>query len=244
MKLSTPSGRHPLVLVIGFGPFPGMRRNPSAELARLVAASARWRLLGAEARAVVLATSYAGLERELEPALAGPPAPDAVLMLGVASRSRHVRVEGRATSRASPLLPDQGGRTPPTCAPRGPSIRRSTVSTAVVTALLRRNGVAARRSGDAGRYLCNAGYYRSLGQPRPTLFLHVPKPPRPCRRRDPAKPSGHVGWRERLAQAFVAVAIEILAQQRRVRGTATLRLQVRPAADKRGATARAVAGRS
>ena len=30
------------LLVTGFGPFPGVMRNPSAEIARRVAASARW----------------------------------------------------------------------------------------------------------------------------------------------------------------------------------------------------------
>lgn len=99
--------RRATILVTGFGPFPGMPRNPSASAATRCAASPRWRILGIDARSRILTTSYAALARELDPALAA--SPDAVLMIGVAGRAKRVRVERRATSRRSTLFADAAG---------------------------------------------------------------------------------------------------------------------------------------
>lgn len=219
MSFRPSGGSCPLLLVTGFGPFPRARVNPSADLARAVAASPRWRLAGAEARALVLETTYACLEAAFEPALSGPPEPAAVLMIGLAVRAERVRVEGRATRRASPLLPDAEGRSakgrPP--AP-GPSSRRTRLPVPTAAACLERHGVSCRPSHDAGRYLCNAAYYRALAGPAPVLFLHIPAPPRPGRRRRPGEPRARERWREHLARAFVALALELLARARRAQG--------------------------
>ena len=136
----------PRLLVTGFGRFPGVSVNPSAEVARRVATSPRWRRLGIEAEALVMPTAYAAIEAVLAPALAG--GFDAVLMIGVAGRARHVRVERRAANRASLLSPDveRRRRTAPALEP-GPSHRTS------------RAGLPCRLSQDAGRYLCNASYF-------------------------------------------------------------------------------------
>src|SRR3954462_9383988 len=101
---------HPRLLVTGFGRFPGISVNPSAEIARRVAASPRWRRLGIEAEALVMPTAYAAIEAVLAPALAG--GFDAVLMIGVAGRARQVRVERRAANRARLLSPDVEPRPP------------------------------------------------------------------------------------------------------------------------------------
>ncbi|MDB5591431.1 MAG: peptidase pyroglutamyl peptidase, partial [Enterovirga sp.] len=97
------------LLVTGFGPFPTMPRNPSAALAAAVAGAAAWRRRGVAAECRILATTYAALGTELDPALAT--GPDAVLMIGVAGRSRRIRVERRATPRRSRLFPDASGAT-------------------------------------------------------------------------------------------------------------------------------------
>lgn len=189
------------LLVTGFGPFPTMPRNPSAGLARAVAASRRLALHGVRTDLRILATAYAALRRELDPALAG--APDAVLMIGVAGRSPRVRVERRATSRRSTLVPDAAGETP--AAARGPAgERRTRVAPVPALRLLREAGVPSRISRDAGRYLCNAAYFRALGRPCPVLFVHVPKPrpPRP----GVARPA-RLGAGLRLAGALVDVAL-------------------------------------
>lgn len=213
------------LLVTGFGPFPGVAENPSAAIARRVAASPRWRRLGVEAEALVLPTAYAALEGLLAPALRG--GVDAVLMIGVAGRARKVRVERRAANRASILLPDAAGRRRTALAfVPGESHRQATVSAARVLHRLRRHAVPCVRSQDAGRYLCNASYFAALAEPVPVLFLHIPKPPpRRPPRRPPRTPPGYpprfprrrsrASWPERLAASFVDVAIDLLAEARR-----------------------------
>jgi pyroglutamyl-peptidase len=211
------SARRPRLLVTGFGPFPGMSRNPSAEIARRVAAAPRWRQLGVAAEALILPTTYAALADVLEPALAA--APDAVLMIGVAGRSRAVRIERQARNRASLLLPDAAGRRPQRLTlADGPAARRLGTSPARLSALLRRHGVACRVSHDAGRYLCNAAYYQALAGAIPVLFVHIPKPP--PRRRGAHAPR-RLSWTDALAAALIesaAVTLRVGASSRSVAG--------------------------
>ena len=204
----------PRLLVTGFGPFPGIPRNPSAAIARRVAASPRWRRLGVETRCVILPTTYAALDEHLGPALAE--APDAVLMIGVAGRAKRVRIERRAVNRASLFLPDAEGRLPHalTLAP-GASARIGRANPTAMRALVRRHRIPCGISQDAGRYLCNAAYYRALAAPVPVLFIHIPKPPRAAPLRT-GSPMRRQCWEERLAAALVDVAIRLLAGTRPV----------------------------
>ncbi|NEU13189.1 peptidase C15 [Methylobacterium sp. BTF04] len=182
------SGRH--VLITGFGPFPGVPVNPSAMLARRLGASPRLRTLtGGQVRVRILTTAYRAIADELTPALAEGPA--AVLMIGVAGRAKRVRVEVRARNRVSRLFPDASGRiaTGLTLDADGPDERRAPVAAKALAALCR-NGVAAIRSQDAGRYLCNASYYWALAEGVPVLFLHIPPVPRKAR---PGRPKRRPG---------------------------------------------------
>lgn len=174
------SGGH--LLVTGFGPFPGMPANPSGVLARRLGGMPRLKALtGGRLRVRVLTTAYAAIPEELEPALAEGPA--AILMFGVSGRAKRVRVEARARNRASRLYPDASGRIARGLAldPNGPAERRAPAA-ATALAALRRNGVPAIPSQDAGRYLCNAAYYRALAGEMPVLFLHIPPVPRKPKR--------------------------------------------------------------
>ncbi|WP_336487322.1 peptidase C15 [Methylobacterium nigriterrae] len=205
-------GRGPL-LITGFGPFPGMPENPSARLARRLAALPRLGLaLGRPPRRLVLRTAYAAIPGALAPALAE--APGAVLMFGVAGRARRMRVETRGTNRASRLFPDASGTISARLAvdPNGPPERRSPAA-ALALAALRRYGIPAARSRDAGRYLCNASYYRALAEPCPVLFVHIPPEPRTRRPR-----RGRIGpGPERTLRALAEVAV-LLMRQGRSRG--------------------------
>ena len=166
------------LLITGFGPFPGVPDNPSGRLARRLAASPHLRrLLGQAPDCLVLDTRYGALDTGLAPALAKRP--HAVLMIGVAARRSRVCVETRAINRVSRLFPDAGGAVGRTLAfePGGPAQRRSPAATPILVAL-RRAGLDAAASRDAGRYLCNAAYYLVLEQGCPAVFLHIPMPPR------------------------------------------------------------------
>ncbi|WP_375455079.1 peptidase C15 [uncultured Methylobacterium sp.] len=206
----------PGLLITGFGPFPGMPRNPSAALARRLGGSVRLRLaLGRCLRVRVLDTTYAAIETQLAPALAERPA--AVLMLGVASRAERIRVEARACNRASRFHPDASGRPSARLAldPHGPAARRSRVAGRAL-AILRRHGLAAGPSRDAGRYLCNASYFRALAEPCPVLFVHIPPVSRTKRPRDGARPArGHPDPAAQ-ALALVEVTLFLRAQGRSV----------------------------
>jgi pyroglutamyl-peptidase len=205
---------HPLrLLVTGFGPFPGIPKNPSEIVAGAIARSPHWRHLDIDVRMVPLSTTYAALADELLPAIRDF-APDALLMVGVAGRSRDVRVETRALNRASILLPDAAKVRPGRWVMPGEShLRRSQAHPARQVATLRRRGWRARSSTDAGPYLCNASYFNALATPIPVLFVHIPKPGR-ARPAAPGAPR-RAGWHDMLGNALAEVALDLIRQARR-----------------------------
>jgi len=165
------------ILVTGFLPFPGVHVNPTTALARSV--TARLCRSGLDARALVLETSYSGGLPTLRHHLASE-RPKAVLMLGLAARSRNVRVERFARGRASLLHPDATGGTPGAKL-AGPSRNlpaRATGNVDIALAALRSAGIRSRLSPSAGRYLCDASYAQALawstGTGAPVIFIHVP----------------------------------------------------------------------
>ena len=203
------------LLVTGFGPFPTMPRNPSAALAEAVAASPRWRLFGIAAEMRILTTAYGTLASELDPLLGS--APDAVLMTGVAGRSRAIRVETRATSRRSTLFPDVAGDTALWPAAAGRHERRTRAGTIAALHRLQRAALPCRLSRNAGRYLCNACYFRALARPMPVLFIHIPKRlrgGRPGARSRPARLPLDV----RLRDALVQIGLDMIRDGRRDAG--------------------------
>jgi pyroglutamyl-peptidase len=181
----------PRLLITGFGPFPRVPRNLSERVARAVAANPRWRLLGWQIDLRILDTRYSALEEQLLPAL-HESEPDAVLLLGVAPRRDAVTPERQARNRVSRLFPDAGGRVGDASLrldrddPR--LIRRTQAPIAAMVRAMRRRGLRAKVSRDAGRYLCNAAYYqalRALGPARSaqTVFIHIPFPRNPAQLR-------------------------------------------------------------
>ena len=198
------------LLVTGFGPFPGMARNPSTVVAEQVAASPRWKQMGIKPALLLLETSYAAIRRDLEPALRGPGIA-AVLMIGVAGRSKHLRVERRAVNRANPFLPDATRRCPGPRLTSGPEHRVTAAETRRAIALLKRAGLPCRISQDAGRYLCNAAYFAALDQGIPVLFLHIPKRLRASRRRL-AETVARQGWEARIGAAFIEIGMDLIRQ--------------------------------
>jgi pyroglutamyl-peptidase len=206
--------RPPRLLVTGFGPFPGIPKNPSAVAARRLGASIRWRRLGIDVRVAVLSTTYAALERELLPAIREHE-PDALLMIGVAGRAREVRVETRGLNRVSLLLPD-AARTRPdrlALAPGGLA-RKTTARPLRQVTTMRRHGFRARASIHAGHYLCNASYFTALAGARPVLFVHIPKP---GRARSPGDLRRRQGWHDHLEAALADIAIDLIRQSRTLR---------------------------
>jgi hypothetical protein len=98
------------ILVTGFGPFPGAPFNPTQTLVARLARLRRPALADVIIVPHVFATSYAAVDREL-PRLIAKHKPDALLMFGLAPRTRFIRIETRARN-ALALLPDAGGAQP------------------------------------------------------------------------------------------------------------------------------------
>src|ERR1700733_2960996 len=96
------------ILITGFGRFPGSPFNASGPVAIRVGRRRRPAVADTRRTAQVFATRYDAVDREL-PALLGREKPDIVVIFGVATRARHVRVEERAHNRVSALFPDAGG---------------------------------------------------------------------------------------------------------------------------------------
>jgi pyroglutamyl-peptidase len=181
------------ILITGFGRFPGSPFNPSGPVAIRVARRRRPALAGTRRIAHVFATRYDAVDREL-PALLAREQPDIVVMFGVATRARHVRLEERARNRVATLFPDAGGYRPTarTIAAHAEALRNPLPLARLVKAA-RSAGVAAVRSRNAGTYLCNYVYWRALeaaakpNGPGLVIFIHVPPVgvnKRPKRRRN------------------------------------------------------------
>ena len=180
----------PTILITGFGPFPGAPFNPTGPLVERLS---RVKLPGIRIVTHIFETTYKAVDRDL-PKLLKRHKPDAVLMFGLASRARIVRIETRAQN-ALAVLPDAAGKIPKRNAiAKGKS---AAVPMALPSQLLlravRKVGVRARLSTDAGQYLCNYLCWHATeaatarNGPRLAAFVHVPLVPE-----RPAKASGKI----------------------------------------------------
>jgi pyroglutamyl-peptidase len=203
------------VLITGFGRFPGAPYNPSGPLARAVARRRRPAFADVTRVLHIFETSYAAVDREL-PRLIARHQPDIVLLFGLAGRTGYVRVETRARNTRSILFPDVTGFRPeareivagaPAQGGRAPFRR--------LVAAARATRMPTRLSRDAGRYLCNYAYWRTLEASRSgtlTQFIHIPPVPRVARppgRRPRMSPA-------RLARAGEAILLALLTAQRNI----------------------------
>jgi pyroglutamyl-peptidase len=194
------------ILITGFGPFPGAPVNPTVPLVHRLARLRRPGLADVRLVGHVFVTSYAAVDREL-PGLMARHKPDVLLMFGLATREKCIRIETRARN-ALALLPDETGASLRRHAlqPGGPAARRIPMPAARLLAAVKSAGVPAYLSRDAGRYLCNYACWRGAEtvaeqRARIAAFVHVPPLPRVPRRK---------GGRRRLNAADLARASEAI----------------------------------
>ena len=166
----------PTILITGFGPFPGAPYNPTIRLVERLTALRRPALADVDIVGHVFETSYAAVDHDL-PALIAEHNPDALLMFGLAARTKYIRIETRARN-ALALLPDASGAVlrRGVIAPGGPLDRTMPAPQRRLLAAARTAGVPVRLSRDAGRYLCNYACWRASenGGPKLAAFVHVP----------------------------------------------------------------------
>jgi pyroglutamyl-peptidase len=170
------------ILLTGFGPFPGAPFNPTGPLVTELACRRTPGLRNIRRVAHVFPTSYEAVDREL-PALLALERPDALVMFGLAPRSRQIRIETRARNALTRVVPDASGHLPAASmiAPGAGAALSLRAPAQRLVAAARAAGMPAALSGDAGSYLCNYLCWRA-GEaaerdsgPRLIAFVHVPK---------------------------------------------------------------------
>ena len=167
------------ILITGFGPFPGAPYNPTMPLVERLVRLRRPAFSHVELSSHIFPVTYAAVDREL-PRLLKRHRPHALLMFGLATRTRHLRIETRARNAVTMLWPDAAHT----------KVRKGSIKADASAAhfgphtakLLRAalgSGIDARKSRDAGSYLCNYLSWRATAAcaddgPRLAAFVHVP----------------------------------------------------------------------
>jgi pyroglutamyl-peptidase len=201
------------IVLVAFGPFPGVPFNPSAVLVKALSRRRRPALADVVRTTHVFTTTYAAVDHDLPKLFAEKP--DIVLIFGVAGRP-HLCIETRARNALSVLSPDASGHRPlrGVVALNGQTALRGAAPFAALLGALRTSGFPARLSRDAGRYLCNYAYWRALeraGESRPLVqFIHIPpmqlKPRRQRRKRQRLAFSRLLAAAEMLLIALIAAS--------------------------------------
>ena len=170
----------PVILLTGFGPFPGVPANATTILVPRIAEAARRAFAGSVIVSHIVPTEWgAGLNvvdqlyRDLRPEIA--------LHFGVSSRATGFEIETRGRNKCH-RSQDAAGLLPALdrVSASGPEFLPSPLPAAHIVERLRRRGLPAMISRDAGCYLCNALLYRGLevtrGQAQaPRIgFVHLP----------------------------------------------------------------------
>ncbi len=178
------------ILVTGFGPFPGAPFNPTVSLVARLARPRRPALTDVQIVSHVFPTSYTAVDREL-PKLIGEHKPRALLMFGLASRAKTLRIEMRARN-ALALLVDASGQSllRNSILDGGPAVLALPARAHHLLAAARVVRAPVVLSRDAGRYLCNYLCWRAAEEVaknrglRLAAFVHVPGIARTTRRKE------------------------------------------------------------
>ncbi len=180
------------VHITGFGRFQGVEDNPSCHLARGLATSAIEALRDPRIRVAssrVVEVSMPAADSALNDLYASIPddsQPVFLVHLGVAAGSKRFHLEEQAVNDCTFRCPDESG-----AQPNGKCICSAFALGSFLRTALPLASIAARLheqwhsrveiSGDAGRFLCNYIYYRSLQHASQRkscycVFIHVPLP--------------------------------------------------------------------
>ena len=211
------------ILVTGFGPFPGAPYNPTPDLVRRLTTLRRPAFSDVALIPYVFDVSYGAVDRDL-PMLLAQFQPQALLMFGLAQRTRHIRVETRARNAVTQLWPDAAHTRVRKRAIAGDSDALAFGShTARLLQAAQATGIDARTSRDAGSYLCNYLSWRAIEAsctddgPALTAFIHVPLVARPGVSRRKGLP--YRITMDQLVEAGEAILREMVSEVRRTQVT-------------------------
>ena len=170
----------PTILLTGFGPFPGTPENLTARLVPELAQRAARRFRGHDVVSHIFPTEWAGAPRRLADLYAHH-APKLALHFGVSERATGFAIETTAHNRCASVADAAN------CLPSAPQIDSGgadSIATRLpadaIVARLHALHVPVTLSPDAGSYLCNTIFYRTLHHaaalPRAATagFVHIP----------------------------------------------------------------------
>lgn len=170
----------PTILLTGFGPFPGIGANATAEFVPELAQLARARFQGHDVIDAVLPVEWERTPQLLTELLAQTH-PVLALHFGVAKAASRFQIERVGRNACAPR--HDAIEAFPACEQviaSGPDVLPSTLPVEAILTRLARAGVPCCTSDDAGGYLCNTLLYHSLtaagAHPTPFLsgFVHLP----------------------------------------------------------------------
>lgn len=184
MRAPSNMPRHdrPVILLTGFGSFPGVADNVTETLVPELAQRARAKFPAFDFQTEILATVWQSAPRRAAE-LRNHHQPALVLHFGVAKSASGFRIETLARNVCH-LTPDAHGGIPAsnTISQGGTELRPVTIPTRDIVSRLRQQGIPAEMSDDAGGYLCNAVLYHSLSAAEiaesggaATGFIHIPQ---------------------------------------------------------------------
>ncbi len=203
----------PTILLTGFGPFPTIAANATSVLVPRIAEAAAEAFAGTTIVYRVLPTEWrAGLDMATD--LYAEHRPVLALHFGVSGKASGFEVETRGRNVCS-ASKDAAGELPvlDQLSPLGPDYLTVTLPAAHIVERLRRRGLPAIVSRDAGGYLCNALLYRTQELARRhdlavrSGFIHLPADL--VNERNPARgplPGCRLDWRD-----VIEGGVEIIA---------------------------------
>jgi len=168
------------ILITGFAPFSGAPFNPTEPLIPRLVRLRRPAFDDVALSGHIFPVTYHAVDRELSGLLASY-RPHAMLMFGLASRTRHLRIETRARNAVTMLWPDADHarvRKGSITANAGAAMFGPHTNRLLLSALA--TGIDVRASRDAGSYLCNYLSWRAIeatcrsNGPHLAAFIHVP----------------------------------------------------------------------
>jgi pyroglutamyl-peptidase len=168
------------ILITGFGPFAGFAFNPTQALTAELVQRPHPMFARVTRRSHVFPVSYEAVDRDLPKLIAGEK-PDALIMFGLAGRTKELRIETCARNALSRAVPDIRGCLPGkgNIDPSAPAVVPLRSPAQRLLMAVQSTGLPAVLSRDAGRYLCNYLCWRAAdaarnGGPRLVAFIHVP----------------------------------------------------------------------
>lgn len=172
------------ILLTGFGPFPGVPENVTAQLVPALARRARATFADTAVHTEIFDTAWTSAPQRAA-ALIAEHRPALALHFGVAREARGFRIE-RIAQNVCRDAPDATGCLPlsATLDHAGPDVRSAALDAEAIAVHLEARGFPVSLSDDAGAYLCNAVLYHSLaaaealsdapGEACRSGFVHIP----------------------------------------------------------------------